>query len=97
MRGGGPKTRLHDYITLRVPFVTNRKGAEAIDLRESMHARVTDGVGDAFSFAVAELVEYGDKRATLEKNLTNLPEALNWSRLVDRMNQCYYDWMWSNV
>lgn len=89
LHGGGTKTKLYDYISLGLPIVTTEKGVEGVDLEDGVHALVTDGAGEEFTEAVAELAESETRWAELRENLVDLSEALSWSRSVERLARFY--------
>lgn len=80
---------MYDYISLGLPIVTTEKGVEGIDLEDGVHAILTDGVGEEFINAVAELAGSEARRTELRENLVDLSEVLSWSRSVERLARFY--------
>lgn len=77
--GGGTKTKVFDYLSLGIPFVTTEKGVEGIDVRHDRHALITDTVNDQFVDSVVRISNDREKRRRLSENMASLrDEHLDW-------------------
>ncbi|NJE62095.1 glycosyltransferase family 4 protein [Thermococcus sp. 21S7] len=71
-RGAGVKLKMLDYMTVGLPIVTTKKGAEGLELVNGKHAIIVDDVNENFVRAIKYLIENPKIRRKLGHNTKKL-------------------------
>lgn len=90
LRGGGTKMKIFDYMSVGLPLVTTKKGAEGIEIEDGKHALILDEVDEEFIRAIQYLIENEDERKRLGRNAIKLiEEKYNWDKIREKLNGLY--------
>ena len=73
-KGAGVKIKMLDYMSVGLPIVTTKKGAEGLELVKGKHAIIVDDVNEEFVKAIRYLIENPKIRKKLGHNARKLAE-----------------------
>jgi len=73
--GEGVKTKIFDYMAAGLPIISTRKGIQAIEAENGIHAVILNAVDRKFIDAILDLADDGNKREKLGRNAFELARA----------------------
>lgn len=73
--GEGVKIKMLDYMTVGLPIVTTKKGAEGLELMDGKHAIIGDDIDEKFVKAIEYLIENPKIRKKLGRNVKKIAET----------------------
>lgn len=86
-RGGGTKLKMFDYMSLGLPIITTKKGAEGIDLNSGEDALITNHPDDQFISKLEELVCDDQLQEKLGKNANSVfANQYTWEAIGTKYN-----------
>ncbi|NJE08448.1 glycosyltransferase [Thermococcus sp. M39] len=75
LKGGGSRVKIFDYMSVGLPIVSTKKGAEGIELINGKHALIFDDVNEEFIKAIDHLIENPKLRRKLGYNAQKLVKS----------------------
>ncbi|KPU63880.1 hypothetical protein EP1X_01420 [Thermococcus sp. EP1] len=74
LKGGGSRTKIFEYISVGLPIVSTKKGAEGIELVNGKHAILTKEVNEEFINSIERLIQNPKLRKKIGFNAKILAE-----------------------
>lgn len=89
-KGAGTKLKIFDYMSMGIPIVTTKKGAEGIKITDREHAIIVESIDDEFINSIKYLVDNEFERKRIGLNARRLAEIeYDWEKIGENLNNLY--------